>query len=159
MDVESGSFYVGADGVLQLDSRFIRAVPPRKRPGRAAWSVGSLPDLQELPESPPASFCLPVTQVLRSGWRKGACLRGPGGATLAQAWSEHGQAGGQGGWKAVAAFSLPKVTLTVTALKKNPKHPSGVQRMGGPMLLSGRERSVGLYDQAQDAARHCSRFL
>lgn len=143
MDVELGSFYVGADGVLQLDSHFIRAVPPRKRPRRAAWSVGSLPDLQELLESPSASFCLPVTQVLRSGWRKGACLRGPGGATLAQAWSEHGQAGGQGGWKAVAAFSLPKVPLTVTALKKIPKHPSGVQRTGGPHAVVGMRAECG----------------
>lgn len=99
---------------LTLPSAGLSPIP--SAPG--ASGAGSLPDLQALPESPAASFCLPVTQVPRSGRRKGSLSAGPRGSGVRASVAQTRAGWGPGRLEGRRCLLPPVVPLTATALQK-----------------------------------------
>ena len=135
-----GSFSVGI-GVLWLEPRCSPSEASRERSG-----TGSLPDLRVLPEIPAACFCLPVTQVLRSGQRKGPCLRGPGEQRL----RKRGPSTGRLGARAAGRQRLPSPSpgsigslLQQPPCEKTPPQPLLGCRGGGPRGVAGTRAECG----------------
>lgn len=132
---------------MTLPSAGLSPIP--SAPG--ASGAGSLPDLQALPESPAASFCLPVTQVPRSGRRKGSLSAGPRGSGVRASVAQTRAGWGPGRLEGRRCLLPPVVPLTATALQK---HPSGVQRRGSHAVVGSRAECGA----AQSGPR-CSRAL